>query len=48
MSDIPILGNLFKSKSFQKNETELMFIVTAHLVKPSTPTTCRICVASMV
>jgi pilus assembly protein CpaC len=34
VSDIPILGNLFKSKSFQKNETELMFIVTAHLVKP--------------
>ncbi len=34
ISSIPILGNLFKSKSFQKNETELMFIVTAHLVKP--------------
>jgi pilus assembly protein CpaC len=34
LGDIPILGNLFKSKSFQKNETELMFIVTAHLVKP--------------
>ena len=26
----PVLGALFKSKSFQKNETELMFIVTAH------------------
>jgi pilus assembly protein CpaC len=34
LADIPILGNLFKSKSFQKNETELMFIVTATLVKP--------------
>lgn len=34
VSEIPILGNLFKSKSFQKSETELMFIVTAHLVKP--------------
>jgi pilus assembly protein CpaC len=34
IGDIPILGNLFKSKSFQKNETELMFIVTAHMVKP--------------
>jgi pilus assembly protein CpaC len=34
LGDIPILGSLFKSKSFQKNETELMFIVTAHLVKP--------------
>jgi len=34
LGDIPILGALFKSKSYQKNETELMFIVTAHLVKP--------------
>ncbi|MEP6743448.1 MAG: type II and III secretion system protein family protein [bacterium] len=34
IADVPILGNLFKSKSFQKNETELMFIVTAQLVKP--------------
>ncbi len=34
ISQIPILGNLFKSKSFQKNETELMFIVTANIVKP--------------
>src|SRR5262249_25285105 len=30
----PILGNLFKSSSFQKQETELMFIITADLVKP--------------
>jgi len=34
ISQIPILGNLFKSKSFQKQETELMFIVTANIVKP--------------
>ncbi len=34
VSDIPVIGNLFKSKSFQKNETELMFFVTAQLVKP--------------
>ena len=34
IGDIPILGNLFKSKQFQKNETELMFIVTAQLVQP--------------
>lgn len=34
LGSIPVLGSLFKSKSFQKNETELMFIVTAHLVKP--------------
>ncbi|HEX7316579.1 MAG TPA: type II and III secretion system protein family protein [Pyrinomonadaceae bacterium] len=37
IGDIPVLGNLFKSKSFQKQETELMFIVTAQLVKPSNP-----------
>lgn len=34
LGDIPILGTLFSSKSFQKAETELMFIVTAQLVKP--------------
>jgi pilus assembly protein CpaC len=34
LGDIPILGNLFKSSSFQKQETELMFIITADLVKP--------------
>ncbi|HEX3247925.1 MAG TPA: type II and III secretion system protein family protein [Pyrinomonadaceae bacterium] len=34
VSDIPVIGALFKSKSFEKRETELMFIVTAHMVKP--------------
>jgi len=34
IGDIPILGNLFKSSQFQKQETELVFIVTADLVKP--------------
>ena len=34
LSQIPVIGNLFKSKSFQKNESELMFIVTAQIVKP--------------
>ncbi|HEX8178352.1 MAG TPA: type II and III secretion system protein family protein [Pyrinomonadaceae bacterium] len=37
ISEVPILGNLFKSKSFQKNETELMFIITAQLVRPVSP-----------
>ena len=32
--DIPILGTLFRSSEFQKNETELVVIVTPHLVKP--------------
>ena len=34
ISEIPVIGNLFKSKSFERKETELMFMVTAHLVKP--------------
>jgi len=34
LGDIPILGTLFRSRSFQKNETELIIIATPHLVKP--------------
>jgi len=34
VSSIPVIGALFKSKSFEKKETELMFFVTAKLVKP--------------
>jgi pilus assembly protein CpaC len=34
LGDIPILGALFRSTSFKKNESELIVIVTAHLVKP--------------
>jgi pilus assembly protein CpaC len=34
LGDIPILGVLFRSSSYQKNETELIVIVTPHLVKP--------------
>ena len=34
LGDIPILGALFRSTTFQKNETELIIIVTPHLVKP--------------
>lgn len=37
VGDIPVLGALFKSKSYQKEETELMFFMTAHLVKPVSP-----------
>ena len=32
--DIPILGALFRSNGFQRNETELMIVVTPYLVKP--------------
>jgi pilus assembly protein CpaC len=34
LGDIPILGTLFRSRSFQQNETELIIIATPHLVKP--------------
>jgi pilus assembly protein CpaC len=34
LGDIPVLGNLFKSKSYQKKETELVIIATPHLVQP--------------
>jgi pilus assembly protein CpaC len=34
LGDIPVLGALFQSKSFIKRETELVIIVTPHLVKP--------------
>ncbi len=36
-SDIPVIGSLFKSKSYMKQETELVFIMTAQLVKPVRP-----------
>jgi len=34
LGKIPILGTLFRSRAFQKNETELIIIATPHLVKP--------------
>jgi pilus assembly protein CpaC len=34
LGDIPVLGALFRSTKFQKNETELIIIATVHLVKP--------------
>jgi pilus assembly protein CpaC len=35
LADIPILGLLFRSTGFQRNETELVILVTPHLVKPA-------------
>ncbi len=34
LGDIPILGALFRSTSYQRNETELVIIVTPYLVRP--------------
>jgi pilus assembly protein CpaC len=35
--DLPILGALFRSNDYQKQETELMIIVTPYIVKPAKP-----------
>jgi pilus assembly protein CpaC len=35
LGDIPILGNFFRSKSIQKNNSELMVLCTVHRVAPS-------------
>ena len=37
IGDVPILGSLFKSSSYQKHETEMVVIVTPRLVQPSVP-----------
>ena len=37
LGNIPILGELFKSRSFQRNESELMFLCTVRMVKPLDP-----------
>ncbi|PHV34003.1 outer membrane channel protein [Janthinobacterium sp. BJB312] len=34
LSEVPILGALFRSTDFQNDRTELLFVITAHLVKP--------------
>ncbi len=34
LGDLPILGNLFKSRGYRRQETELMIVVTPYLVKP--------------
>lgn len=37
LGDVPILGALFRSSDFQKEETDLVIIVTPRLVKPLRP-----------
>lgn len=36
IGDVPILGALFRSAEFQRKQTELVIIVTPHLVTPTT------------
>lgn len=35
LGDLPVLGTLFRSTSYQRNQTELVIVVTPHLVKPT-------------
>jgi pilus assembly protein CpaC len=37
LGTVPVLGALFSSKSYQNNETDLVIIVTPHLVRPTRP-----------
>ncbi len=37
LGDMPVLGALFSSRSYQKNETDLAIIVTPRLVRPARP-----------
>ena len=37
IGSVPVLGALFRSASFQQHETDLVVIVTPHLVAPGTP-----------
>jgi pilus assembly protein CpaC len=37
LGDIPVLGELFKSRRFQRNETELLFLATVKMVEPLNP-----------
>jgi len=34
LGNLPILGSLFKSRNFQRHETELVIVVTPYLVRP--------------
>jgi pilus assembly protein CpaC len=43
LGDVPVLGALFRSDNFQRNETELVIVITPYLVRPvSDPTALRL------
>ncbi len=47
LGDVPVLGSLFKSDAYQRNETELVIVVTPYFVEPTgqqlrTPLTGRV------
>jgi len=35
LGDVPVLGELFKSRRYRRNETELVILITPYLVKPT-------------
>jgi pilus assembly protein CpaC len=37
LKDVPVLGTLFRSREFRKDETELVIIVTPYTVRPTSP-----------
>ncbi len=37
LGTVPVLGTLFSSKQYQQNQTDLVIIVTPHLVRPARP-----------
>jgi len=37
IGSVPVLGALFSSKQYQQNQTDLVIIVTPHLVRPTRP-----------
>jgi pilus assembly protein CpaC len=37
IGDVPVLGKLFQSKSFQRSKDELLVVVTPIIVKPAAP-----------
>ena len=37
LMNLPILGTLFRSRDYQRQETELMIVVTPYIAKPSKP-----------
>jgi pilus assembly protein CpaC len=38
VGNLPVIGALFRSSSYQKNETDLVIVVTPHVVRPLPPT----------
>ena len=39
LGDLPVIGALFRSNQFQRNQSELVIIVTPYLVRPISPAT---------